>query len=388
MTPPLTLIIPPDWPQHRRDCPWALLDATGHVAQRGCSEPKDWPSGDGEGPQPCQLLLTGHQLAGQRARLPAGQGGRRREVVGSVLEESLLDAPEQLSFAVGETATDSGLTPIGIISRARLTALVKLLRELGWSPQAAWPLGMAADAPSAWLCGEEINLIGPEGYIATSINESLIAWLAVTQAPTLPLTSLDDNPERDRHLQSLIGDQVVTAQRLPQLRLPPGTGFLDGDLAPPRQATPIGRHFRPALRLAAGFAIALGLMIGAQWSWNALQLRSLHQQIAIHFRTVLPQTPLVDPLRQMEQALASARRNNGQLSDSDFLMLAATLGEMPETAQLRELVYENERLRGVAVLPESVVETLAAAAAKRNQVLHATRQGENVEFTLAPGGRQ
>lgn len=379
----LTLIIPADWPQLRRDCPWLLHDATGQLLGRGCDEPAGWPVGDGEGPHPCRLLLTGHQVAVQPARLPAGAAGRRREVVGAAIEESLLAPTEQLAFAVG--ADQAGIVPVGVIARARLAALVGLLRELGWSPQAAWPLALTTDAAAAWLCGQELDVYGSAGSIALPVDGALVQWPLFADGNTLPCHVLDTDAERDQRLLALLGQHLRISAALPPLQAPPGPGFLDGELAPPRQPAAITRHFRPALRLALILGTTLVVLSAGQWLWQAWQIHALRQHIAEEFRSVLPATPLVDPARQLAQVVAGARRAAGQLADDDLLMLAATLGELPDDARLLELAYDHGQLRGSLALPDTARATLTAAAARRGQTLQINGSSERAEFTLIAG---
>ena len=376
----LTLIIPPDWPQHRRDCPWLLDPGDGQPLRHGCGEPATWPGAGEAGPRPCRLLLAGHQVAVHPARLPPGPGGRRPAVVGAALEETLLEAPEQLAFALGPT--DAGSTAVGVVAHARLAALVGLLRELGWSPQAAWPLALALATPAAWLCGDSVDLPG----IALPIDTPLADWPWPANAAPLPVHVLDADVERDRRLAAELGTdhpQLTIGGPPPALQLPPGPGFLDGELAPPRPPGILARHARPALRLA-GFLGAAVIALGAgQWLWQAWQIRELRQQIASEFRAVLPGVPLVDPARQLAQAVGAARRGAGLLADDDFLMLAATLGELPETARVQALSYENGRLSGSLTLPDEALPMLAAAAARRGQHWQASAGGGRSEFTLS-----
>lgn len=384
----LTLILPADWPQQRRDCPWLLHDAAGRVLRQGCSEPAHWPAppAGSDGPPPCRLLLAGRQVAAHRVRLPAPPLGHRPDVVAAALEDSLLETPTQLLFAVHDQPAPDGSSLVGVMAHGRLAALVKLLRELGWSPQAAWPLGMASNTASAWACGESLCVVSADTFIELACDGGLAAWLdLVAPEQTLTLVSLDNAPERDARLNQITRLRTGTP---PPLAVPTGCGFLHGDLAPPRRPAAFARHFAPAGRLAAGFAATLFVVSALQWSWHAWQARQLRSSISAHFRAIQPQAAMVDPVRQMTLQVATARRAAGQLAADDFLALAETLGDLGDGGlELNELVYENGRLQVSGTLSAQAGEQLATAAGQRAQQLQgpAVNPGQPTQFTLSAG---
>lgn len=380
----LILILPGDWPQQRRDCPWQIHDAAGRLLRQGCSEPAQWPKPPtvGDDPPACILLLAGRQVAGRRQQLPAPPLGHRPEVVAAALEDLLLDAPSPATFAVDPRSEADGSSRIGVVAHSRLAALVALVRELGWSPQAAWPLGMAATGAGAWVCGDTLCAVGDRGFVELACDDSLGDWLdLVAPGQTLPLTALDPAPARDLRLQQL----ARFSQTPVPLRPPPGHGFLHGELAPPRRPPAWARHFAPAARLAAASAALLCLVSAVQLGWHAWQARQLRASIAAHFRAALPQVAMVDPVRQLAQQLATARRATGQLAADDFLALAETLGDVAEGGlQLHEVDYHNGQLQVRGQLAAEAAAQLASAAAQRGQRLQMPTAA-NGQFTLSAG---
>jgi general secretion pathway protein L len=382
----LTLIIPSDWPQQRRACPWLLHNAGGRLLRRGCSEPAHWPGVGGapdEMPE-CRILLAGRQVAGRRVRLPAPPLGRRPEVVGAALEDVLLDAPEQLAFAVAGKTGDDGTSRVGVVSRQRLAGIVALLRELGLPPHAAWPLGMAMPAPAACLVGDELCVVAPDGeFAALGPGDDLAARLGeLAGGEALPLHVVDADPDAGARLAAVPGLRPGGAG---EWLAPAAPGFLDGELAPPRRRTAVVRHFSGAARLAAAFAGVALLLSAAQWGWHAWQAARLRDAIAAQFRAAQPQAALVDPLLQMQRLVDSTRHAGGQLVAGDFLALADTLAELPAGATIAELRYRDGRLEIVAPQPADAVAALAAAAERRGQRLSADG---GTGWSLSAGSRR
>lgn len=375
MTPTLTLIIPADWPQRRRDCPWLLHDATGRLLRRGCSEPAQWPAPPADGAS-CTLLLAGRQTSARRVALPPPPAGHRPAVIGAALEEQLLEAPAQLLFAVDSENPEKSGQRVGIVARARLAALVERLRELGWTPRAAWPLGLCRPHPAAWLCGGELTISHADGCHSLAPDAGLTQWPGL--GPELTLHVLDDAPA---------GRHDETLDRLPRSEQPPlapaGPGFLYGELAPPRAPVAWLSRLRPAGRLAGLGSLLLVALLVAQSAWFAWQERQLRGRIDQAFTAALPGAVKVDPQRQLERRLADARRQNGQLAADDFLALAAPLAELPAgSLRIVAMDYADGRLRISARLDAENRARLSAAAARRGIALDATSPDE---LTLTPG---
>lgn len=382
----LTLLIPSDWPQQRRDCPWLLCAADGRVLSRGCSEPAHWPgvgSGDGDGESPrCDLLLAGRQVAGHLAQLPKNR--LTQEIAAAALEEQLLDAPEQLLFAIGP-ATADGRHSIGVIGRQRLESLLGVLRELGFAARSAWPLGLALAPGEGWLLGDELSLALPgHGFGALPLSSAADTWLGALPAAARPLAlTLAEAPPA--HLRPLL-ERAASAGQLacrPMDRtppVPPGPGFLVGPLAPPARRLTLLRPFLPTLRLGAGLLLGGLLLAATQWAWHAWQVRAYRQEIAATFRQLQPQAALVDPLLQLQRQVDALRRRSGRLADNDFLRLAEVLTVLPaDGISITEMQFADGRLELTAQLAGDALERLRAAADQRGLALQVDAAGDSGE---------
>lgn len=387
----LILLIPSDWPQHRRDCSWLLRDRSGRIVRQGHSEPAYWPgigetNGDTAG-RPCEILLSGSQCASQRARLPQTARARSPQVIAGALEDNLLEAPEQLLFAAAEAGTDE-TSAIGIIAGQRLAGIVALLRELGLAPRAAWPLGMALPAGHAWLYAGSLDLALADGSFASLDSDPhLGSWLA-----QLPISSYRN---LDRQLPDSVTALLETGRNSGELRdsgtepaslsLPAGAGFLYGELAPAKPRLVLARHFRRAGQLAAGAALLVAVLATAQWIWLERQASDYRQHVVTRFRQAFPQATLVDPLLQMRRQVDNARRQAGQLADDDFLRLLGPLASLTpnEAGQLGEIRYEQGRLHLLSQLDAAALGRLAEAG--RSQGLRLIAEATPGSFSIQAG---
>lgn len=378
MSDTLTLIVPSDWPRETPDCPWQLHDTAGRLRRSGSSGPAGWPAASGDGSR-CRLLLAGRQTTVHRVQLPPPPHGERQAVIAAALEDALLAPASQTLFAAGP-ATADGYRLVGVVARARLTALVERLRELGWTSVAAWPLLLALAPGEALACGGELTVRHADGGIAVAIDADLPAWLALlTAAGTPDIRALD---EASIAHWPADGGPPPRLDAAPQWQLPAGTGFLVDELAPPRAPADWLRHFRFPARLGVGFAVAIVLTASLQWAWNAWQIHRLRGEIATLFQQAQPGAALVDPVRQMRRLLDTRQRAAGRLAGDDFLTLAAPLASLPGQAlALRRLNYTGGELEvELGRLDAAALPTLESAA--RQQGLHLVAHPANDGGTL------
>lgn len=375
----LILSIPPSWPEHSRACSWWLRDEA-RVLARGHGEPARWPGiADGAAGLPCEILLGGPQTACQTVRLPRTARGRSPEILAAALEDGLLGNPAQLHFACADDAAPDETQAVACVSRERLAGIVGLLRELGLEPRAAWPLGMLLPAGEAWLDEAFVDVgLGCGTYLGLDGGAPLADWL-----PHLSVNAWRQVDERQAPAP-LPGVERLSGP-LPMPRVPAGSGFLYGALAPRRRRLVEPAHFRPALRLAAACAVLLLLVSMSQWAWLTQRATHLQDDIVAVFRQTTPNSPIVAPLLQMQRAVDDARRQVGRLADDDYLRLLAPLAMLSadEAASVEELRYAEGRLQMTARLPAATGARLAEESRRLGLTLAGRGDGQ---WTLAPGG--
>lgn len=405
----LTLIIPSDWPQQRRECPWFVRNDAGNILEQGCSEPAHWPGltrtqdmGASEA-YDCDLLLAGEQIVCQRVQLPSTARGRLPEVIAAALEDSLLEPAERLLFASAESSGSDGCHAVAVIGRARFEAIVRLVQELGLTPRRAWPLGLALPPATGLLCGGELTFALTDGsFFGLRADSQLSDWLALQRAaddasPPTPVAYALLERDVPAAIDSLLREQEQAGhlRRLPaadiHLRPPQGPGLLYGELAPPRPHQALGRIFRPALRATVGFAGIVLMTALVQWAWYSWQAQGYRKDIAKHFHQALGSAAMVDPLRQMQRQVAQARRATGQLADDDFLRLLKPLGTLPAgSLKVQEITYDNGSLRVTAHATREGMAQLHTACQQQGIALHlpteqATGDGALVSLQLSSG---
>lgn len=404
----LTLVIPTDWPQQHRACVWFLHDGAGRLLERGCSEPAHWPglprgeAGAARQPLDCIVLLAGTQIACHRAALPATARGRSPELMAVALEDSLLEPAPALHYAgvpaVSANSADTGHL-VATVARARLEALITLLRELGLRPRSAWPLGLALPPGSALLCGGELTLRTESGaFIGLPLDAQLPAWLDLQGSGPWACAALD--PDLSPQARALVQTQhdsgrlQAQAESPERLQPPAGPGLLYGALAPPRAHVALGHHLRPALRVSAGVAGLALLLALAQWAWLGWQAQQLRAAIAQPFRQAFPQAAMVDPLLQMQRQLEGARRAHGYLAGDDFLHLLRPLAKLPPgSLRAQEIRYEGGRVQVRALLTAEGAQLLRSACLQLGISLQMSGDAapagseQALSFTLAPGAR-
>ena len=369
MTSCLTLIIPDDWPEHSRECPWLLSNAQGRLLQHGYSGPAGWPLPQADAdststPMACNLLLAGQQISVHLPVLPAGGKARQPDVLAGILEDDLLDDPQHLYFVCQIEAThmereqsESGRHPVAVISRARLRALCERLQELGLQVRSAWPLLFCLPRGEAMQIGEVLDIRLPNGGGLALGRDELERWKGFLRENgiefPLPCRRIAEHARfaagsieaaRIGTTASVPDSSLLRALEMGELRVPPGHGFLYGPLLP---ALPLGawrQVLRLPARLAIGFAVAALLMAAADWgrmSWLAWKYQG---SIKTEFSRVIPQGTLVDAGLQLQRHVDALETQQGLLKADDFLNLLQPLASL-QAGSLTGIDYEPGVLR-------------------------------------------
>lgn len=311
----LILILSTDWPDPQREASWLKHDANGRLVDRGHGPPSAWPTqpnrasaaATGDDPPPlmtCTLLLAGTQLSIHPVRLPAGPSGHQPAVMASVLEDRLLEDSERLVY-VADTAGEQ----VAVIRRSRLSALIERLAELGLQVVSAWPLHFALPAQAGaqgLVIGNELDIRLADGQgIALPLDARLSDWLAALGNEGLPQPLPVWHPAANAEDRPALGDQRLHySDELPLLQPPGGTGFLYGSLAPAVSLAPLRHCWRRPRQLALTLLLMTVLLALADLGRMAYLARKYRQDIADSFQSVLPGSAMLDPIRQLQRAVA------------------------------------------------------------------------------------
>lgn len=377
----LRLLITADWPSQDASCEWALVDVAGKPLQRGHSEPRHWPAAD-----ECEIILSAEQCLLLAANLPKGAKSRLPEVISYALEDQLIGDADADHFVAGDRDADR-MTPVWVVSRARLKVLLAALNSVARGPRrACGEIQLAPLRSGHWsVCLREQAGGGPVvGFVRTGTEAGLaLSGFGEPSAINTPPLELQlalqaaragGSPPAAIALYGVPGTdaesaRVMAASWQAVLAIPvtcagdyiwhedaaaarTARNLLTQDFAPPRRAQDGLGSFRPALLLALAAGILFALFSVGEWIWLARVGGQLQQQMAATFRTAFPQSQAsAFPPLQMQRLYDQLRREQGQLGATDFLPLLATATEsMAGLGTLSKLGYEDGRLEFTLML--------------------------------------
>jgi len=381
MNPNLTLrlLITADWPAPDPACEWALLNAHGSPLQLGRSEPRHWPEADG-----CEVVLSAEQCLLLQVQLPKGARARPTEVIAYALEDQLIGEADAEHFVVGAegaaTGDNTAPTPVWVLARARLKALLAALTALGRRPQRVISeLQLAPQRAGGWsVCLHGDNATGfarlgaEEGFafdlaeVGLPPMELRLALQAARQGSSVPLAiDVFSARSKDQAFDADAGAAWQTALAVPvrpageyvwrERPAQDARNLLSGEFAPPRAANSGWGSFKPALWLGLGALVVYCLFSFGEWIWLDRQGEQLRRQMMESFRAAYPQAQtIVDPPLQMQRLNDQLRRTRGQLGSADFMpLLAAATEALGAQGRPRSLGYEDGRLELTLLLADN-----------------------------------
>jgi general secretion pathway protein L len=386
----LRLLVTGEWPAGTTACDWALYDARGQLLQRGSSEPRHWPAAEA-----CELVLGADQCLTLDAKLPkgvkAGAAGTKTgdgDLLAFAVEESLVGDVENEHIVAGKTGSD-GRTPVWVVSRARLLALLAGLRQLGRSPSRVLSeLQFAPFAEGHWsICLREhggFARIGSEnGFV---LDGGLRPEPPVTLRLALQAAKKSENAPESIDIycaqgfdvdatiwpawQSALGVPVRRTGEYAWRNVPAGAArnLLVGEFAPQGERGTVWAAFKPALALGALSLVLYSVFSVGEWIWLDHKAGNLRTEAVEVFRAAFPQVQtIVDPSLQMQRLYDQLKRDRGQLGEGDFLPLLAAVSEaLAGQGTFRSISYEEGRLELTAALSDAAAsERLRDRLAKR-----------------------
>jgi general secretion pathway protein L len=296
------------------------------------------------------LLIAASDVTLLRVEVPPLPAHRLHLVLPALVEDRLIGDAADCVMAAGKDR--AGKRAVAVVQRDWLLAWTRRLRDAGVRRIRALPvqlcLPLQADHIAAALM---VNGDASELVIRYGADEGI----------GLPLTDADDVTLPDHVLQllsTMAGEQVV------DLFLPPDfVGEYQSALTSGRHAVKLGamHELTWASLIDAASDAEPDLMSGVsepestgiewqRWRWPlrlalllivvniaALQIDSWRLQneatdlkgamTEIYQRSFPNETPVLDPLAQMQRKIAASRQRAGETSPSDFLALAAAFGD-------------------------------------------------------------
>jgi general secretion pathway protein L len=292
------------------------------------------------------ILLAASDVTLLRISVPPLSAARLKQALPHLVEDQLMSDPAECVMVAGEAA--DGLRTIAVMQRTWLEALAAALRDTGANNIVALPaqlcLPAGADATHAAVTGDvpsdlalrlsEHAALGfpllsaqPE-TIAADVMQTLQALLpddeiALRVPPaTLELyrMALIEYPAlhartmllEDRWQDWVAGAKTVTLDLFSGMQT---------DMQP-------NIDWRWSLTLAACLLIINVVGLNMQWWHLKNEAQRLRIAMTDTYRIAYPKEKvIVDPLLQMQQKVAAAKRLSGRIAADDFIALAAAFGE-------------------------------------------------------------
>lgn len=329
-------------------------------------------------------LIPARQLSWHKVRLPDGLGprsARLQAALAGLLEDHLLQEPDQLHLAIGPSKDAEGNTVVAVCQRAWLQAQLDQLQAAGLHVDRlapAWPPHEQDDAAAP----ANILVTGTPGQaqVLTHGSDNL-PWLLPLSAVHSGLLAMPvDLPGAPQ--AQLLAEAAVAAEaenvlgREVELISPAQSALQASQSAWNLAQFEFARH-GPGLwlrRLQAawrqfahapvwrplrwGLLLLILLQFAGIFAWTQQtrqQLRQQKAQIEQIFRQSFPQVPVVvDAELQMQKEVERLQQASGSVAAADLeSMLTAAMQALPQAAHARQIEFTTGRLQLDGVqLPE------------------------------------
>jgi general secretion pathway protein L len=329
-------------------CPYALVSNGGAIEREGAVALPDM----GQfvtAASSVVLLVAASDVSLLRVQVPPMSAARLKAALPNLVEDQLMTDPEDCAVVPGAVA--DGLRTVAVIERAWLDILTRAVVSLGAHRVAAIP---------AQLC-----LPSQEGVVAAAVTEhgsdlDLAMRLSAQEGIGLPIWP--EHPgeapqEVMRAMQAVVTGLPITLY-VPQALVPAyqetaaaeemgqaidvyadnWSRWLDGAksasidlLAGSAAGSGVKldwRRWRWPLILAAAALLINVIGLNVEWLRMKREANALRASMTQIYKSAYPrETVIVDPVAQMRQKIAAAKRGSGQPSPDDFTMLTAAFGE-------------------------------------------------------------
>ncbi|MDR0457674.1 MAG: general secretion pathway protein GspL [Burkholderiaceae bacterium] len=359
--------------------PYAILRDSGAISDHGVAAAVLLPSA-GRGVE-VAAIAPARLLSWHRVTLPKGIGPgspRLAAVLAGLLEERLLDEPEQLHFALAPGARAGAETDVAVCDKAWLTAHLKALEAAERPvarilPEAA---PRAGQAPQALAAGEpgRAELILTGGALAgvqtlplpdDAALHALISGVFGADAGALELLAEPPVAQQAEQLFQCPAQLVTPAERwlaasrsrwnLAQMALAQGgRARAARRLAAWRRDLLHAPLWRPA-RWGLALLLVINLIGLNARAWHEKNdLTARRAQIAAMLTATFPQVKVVeDAPAQMAREVRQLRQSTGSAAPGDLEPMLAAWAGVSETPVPAAIEYSPGQLRLTGVQPSA-----------------------------------
>lgn len=337
---------------------WCLLDAQGQLLEEGHAAAAQLPRCD-----QLVLLMPPSHLSWHRVTLPRTGAKRWRAALQGLLEEQLLEDPEDLHFAVEAQAAAGADAWVAVCARAPLRAALAELdaaqQQVDRIAPLAWPGAQAEGHFSLSEPGRQLQLLlsGPDGVAALPLQGGH-ARARLAEAETAAPPQWSCSAEAQPAAEAWLGNSVPmrTPAQAAARALGSRWDLRQFEFAPRlsglrwlRQAAqqllqPRWKAARIGLLVWAGLGL-VGLNASAWQQRRAIEARQ--QQLEATLRTSFPRVQVVlQPQLQMQRELQALRTQAGALGHEDLetLLDALAMAWPAERGPTEALQFEPGQL--------------------------------------------
>ncbi|MGM9513593.1 type II secretion system protein GspL [Roseateles sp. DB2] len=339
-----------------------LLSADGRgVTAQGRARPAELPAAS-----VCMAVVPDGELSWHLLKLPKAQRGKLQAALGGLLEEQLLEDPEQLHFAIAPQADEEGRSWVCVCHRSWLQGPLDALEQAGRMVERVLPLSWPGEAARAHVLDRQgdaeaqdhalslvlsdargVSTLPLDGPLARQLLGPGLAELAWTASPDAVQAAerwvghpVSVQASGQRALQALQGPW-----NLRQFELVPRTRGLQALRQWGRQLmTPA---WRPARLGLVGLVLVQVLALNVQAWQQKSRLREAQAVMSSLLMNSFPATRVVhDAPQQMRQAADALRARAGLIGERDFeaLLSAAATAWPADMPPAEALKFEDGRL--------------------------------------------
>lgn len=345
-------------------------------------------------------VVPAHMLSWHKALLPRGTGirsPRLHAVLAGLLEDRLLQDPEQLHFALGPEPAADGRRWIATCSRPWLAEQLQALDRAGRQATRIVPAIWPQDGP------QRVMVVGQPGDAWLLASGSAVAGGVLTLPLTpqaLALVQQQDAGAADATLELMAEPAVAAAAEqllgAPVALLAPARHLLDASQSPwnlaqgtfarggaAGLAKRLGRGWRALLHappwrpLRWGLVLLLLVQLAGLNLWRLqtrADLAARRAQVNSALTRAFPRVQVVvDAPVQMEREVAALRRQTGAMAASDLEPMLDALAQAGDKGLIPaslEFTPGQLRLEGLA-LPAQAIEELQAGLRPHGYALQA-----------------
>lgn len=339
-------------------CPFAVVNSAGAIEREGV-EPLSQLEELAASVRQVVLLLSASDVNLLRMQVPPLPPNKLRAALPNLVEDQLIGDPADCVMVAGPAK--DGLRTIAVVQRAWLEILIKTFSAFGVQKMKALPaqLCLPVNPPAA---SASVTSFDADMDVTLRLNEHegiglpIASWAfdasetseqpaqamgeviaaITTLAPTVPVTLYVPSRELDAYRRA-VADRAGSGPGIDiqSDRWPHWIESADGvplDLI--SGITQEGgkkidwKAWRLPLTLA-GLLLAVHVA-GLNFQWMSLrsEATSLRASLTEIYRSVYPnETVILDPVAQMRQRVAAARRGQGDPAGDEFIALLAAFGE-------------------------------------------------------------